>query len=127
MDRRIYLDNNATTRIDPRVLEYMLPFYTDDYANASSNHEFGISVNQHIKAARARIAKLIGSENNEVIFTSGATEAINLAIKGVADSYQFKGKHIVTVSTEHAAVLDTCRFLEKSGFEISYMPVLKDG
>ncbi len=109
----IYLDNNATTKIDPRVLEAMMPFLTNEYGNAASNHNFGVSINRKVKEARASIAELIGCDDNEVVFTSGATEAINLAIKGVAESYSEKGKHIVTVSSEHPAVLDTCKHLEK--------------
>src|SRR5258706_2222575 len=123
----IYLDNNATTQIDPRVLEEMMPFLTNKYANASSNHEFGVSINQHIKDARARVAELIGSETNEVVFTSGATEAINVALKGVAENYKSKGNHIVTVSTEHPAILDTCAYWESKGYEITYLPVQSDG
>lgn len=123
----IYLDNNATTKIDPRVLEAMMPFLTNEYGNAASNHNFGVSINQKVKEARASIASLIGCEDNEIIFTSGATEAINLAIKGVVENRGEKGKHIVTVSSEHPAVLDTCRFLEKKGYEISYLPVGVDG
>jgi len=127
MNEIIYLDNNATTKLDPRVLEAMMPFLTDKYANAASNHEFGVEINQHVKEAREKIANLIGCEIHEIIFTSGATEAINLAIKGVAESYKHKGRHIVTCATEHPAVLDTCRYLETHGYEITYMPVNKDG
>ena len=123
----IYLDNNATTRIAPRVLEAMMPYLTDSYANASSTHEFGSKMNEAVKKGRAQIAQLIGAENNEVVFTSGATEAINLAIKGIATNYREKGKHIVTVSTEHSAVLDTCKYLETIGYEITYLPVQADG
>lgn len=123
----IYLDNNATTKIDPRVLEAMMPFLTNEYGNAASNHKFGTKINQYIKEARANIAELIGCDDNEIIFTSGATEAINLAIKGVAECYADKGKHIVTVITEHPAVLDTCKYLEKKGYKITYLPVETDG
>lgn len=123
----IYLDNNATTPLDPRVLEAMMPFLTDQFGNASSNHAFGVTINQYVKQARESIADLIGSETNEIIFTSGATEAINIALKGVAEAYTNKGKHIVTVSTEHPAVLDTCRYLEKKGYELTYLPVMLDG
>jgi cysteine desulfurase len=123
----IYLDNNATTPIDKRVLEKMIPFLTDEFANANSTHQFGVFAYEAVKAARTQVALLIGAEPYEIIFTSGATEAINLAIKGVAENYQNKGKHIVTVKTEHPAVLDTCKYLESKGFEITYLPVKQDG
>ena len=122
-----YLDNNSTTPIDPRVLEAMLPFFKDNFANSSSTHHFGQSINQKVKEAREKIANFINAESNELIFTSGATEAINIAIKGVAESYSNKGKHIITVSTEHKAVLDTCKDLERRGFEITYLPVQTNG
>ncbi len=108
----IYLDNNATTQSDPQVLAEMMPFLTDNFANANSTHSFGVSAYEAVKNARQQVATLIGSETNEIVFTSGATEAINLAIKGVAEKYDSKGKHIVTVQTEHAAVLDVCKYLE---------------
>ena len=123
----IYIDNNATTQIDSRVLDAMMPFLTNEFANANSTHRFGINAFEAVKSARAHVADLIGSEAHEIVFTSGSTEAINLAIKGVAENYQTKGKHIITVSTEHSAVLDTCRYLEGKGFEITYMPVKEDG
>ncbi|TDE08831.1 cysteine desulfurase family protein [Dyadobacter psychrotolerans] len=123
----IYLDNNATTRIDPRVLETMMPYLTDNFANAASTHAFGLGANDAVKLARQQVSELIGSEMHEVVFTSGATEAINLAIKGVAENYQNKGKHIITVQTEHTAVLDVCRYLENKGFEVTYLPVQPDG
>ena len=123
----IYLDNNATTRIDPRVLETMMPYLTDNFANAASTHAFGLGANDAVKVARQQVAELIGSEMHEIVFTSGATEAINLAIKGVAENYQSKGKHIITVQTEHTAVLDVCRYLENKGFEVTYLPVQPDG
>ena len=122
----IYLDNNATTQIDPRVLEAMMPFLTNEYGNAASNHEFGIRINQSVKEARASIASLINSEPHEIVFTSGATEAINLGLKGLVEKYPEKN-HIVTVQTEHKAVLDVCAYLEKQGIEITYLPVLEDG
>jgi len=122
-----YLDYNSTTPIDPRVLEAMLPFLKDNFANSSSTHHFGQSINEKLKQAREQIANYINAEPNELIFTSGATEAINIAIKGVAESYSNKGKHIITVSTEHKAVLDTCKNLEHKGFEITYLSVLKNG
>lgn len=123
----IYIDNNSTTPIDPRVLEAMLPFLKDDFANPSSTHHFGQSINDNVKQAREQIADFINGEPQELIFTSGATESINIALKGIAESYNQKGKHIVTVSTEHKAVLDTCINLERKGFEITYLPVQKNG
>lgn len=127
MNDIVYLDNNATTKIDPRVLDAMMPYLTDEYANAASKHEFGTTVNEAVKKARRRVAELIGAETNEIIFTAGATEAINLAIKGVAESYVNQGNHIITLQTEHRAVLDVCKYLETRGFEIDYLPVEKDG
>lgn len=123
----IYLDNNATTQIDSRVLDEMMPYLTDNYANANSTHLFGLGAYNAVKEARKQVAELIGAETNEIIFTSGATEAINLAIKGIAENYSEKGKHIVTVCSEHSAVLDTCKYLETKGFEITYLPVQSDG
>jgi len=122
-----YLDYNSTTPIDSRVLEAMLPFLKDNFANSSSTHHFGQSINENIKQAREQIADFINADSNELIFTSGATEAINIAIKGVAESYSSKGKHIITVSTEHKAVLDVCIDLERKGFEVTYLPVQKNG
>lgn len=126
-EQLIYLDNNATTPIDRRVLDAMLPFLTDNFANPSSSHHFGISVNETIKNARVQIADLIGAEQKEIIFTSGSTEAINIALKGVAENYSIKGNHIVTVLTEHPGVLDTCKHLESKGYEVTYLPVSNDG
>lgn len=126
-DELIYLDYNSTTPMDKRVLEDMIPFLTYNFANAASTHRFGVSAHEAVKKARLQVADLIGADTNEIIFTSGATEAINLAIKGVAEAYGHKGKHIVTVSTEHSAVLDTCQYLETKGFEVTYLPVRNDG
>lgn len=123
----IYLDNNATTQIDPRVLDAMLPFLTKSYANPSSTHNFGEYINKKVKKAREEITYFIKAQSNELIFTSGATEAINIAIKGVAEGYSNKGKHIIIVSTEHKAVLDTCKDLEKKGCEVTYLPVQSTG
>ena len=123
----IYLDNNATTKIDPRVLEAMLPYLSDEYANASSNHAFGQSSSDAVKKARINVADLIGCEPGEIIFTSGATEAINIGIKGLMYNNEKKGKHLVTIVTEHPAVLDTCAALESLGYDVTYLPVNKDG
>src|SRR5687768_7220004 len=119
----IYLDNNATTPIDKRVLNAMIPFLTDNFANASSTHHFGLQVSEAVKTSRTKVADLIGAEENEIVFTSGSTESINIALKGIAENYSTKGKHIVTVSTEHSAVLDTCKHLETIGYEVTYLPV----
>lgn len=126
-DQIIYLDNNATTPVDERVLAAMMPFLTTNYANANSTHLFGVGAYEAVKTARNQVADLIGAEAYEIIFTSGSTEAINLAIKGVAENYSAKGKHIITVATEHTAVLDTCHYLETKGFEVTYLPVMPDG
>jgi cysteine desulfurase len=128
MKTPIYLDNHATTRTDPRVLEAMLPYFTESFGNAASrNHEFGWIAEQAVDKARKQIADLIGATAREIIFTSGATESNNLAIKGVAEMYAGKGNHIVTEATEHKAVLDTCKKLEKEGFRVTYLPVMGDG
>ncbi len=124
----IYMDNHATTRTDPRVVEEILPYFTETFGNAASrNHEFGWIAEQAVEQARERIAKLIGATSKEIIFTSGATESDNLAIKGVAEMYKEKGNHIITQAIEHKAVLDTCKRLEKYGFRVTYLPVQKDG
>src|SRR5271169_6592047 len=128
MNIPIYLDNNATTPMDPRVLEAMLPYFTTKFGNAASrNHPFGWVAEEGVDYAREQVAKLIGAEAKEIIFTSGATESDNLAIKGVFESYTDKGNHIITVSTEHKAVLDTCKHLEKLGADVTYLPVDAEG
>src|SRR6267154_1043143 len=124
----IYMDNHATTPMDPRVLEEMLPFFMEKFGNAASrNHSFGWAGEEGVETARERVAKLVGATTKEIIFTSGATESDNLAIKGVAEMYREKGNHIITAVTEHKAVLDTCKRLEKYGYRVTYMPVQKDG
>src|SRR6202140_3296859 len=124
----IYMDNHATSRVDPRVLEAMLPYFSDIYGNAASrNHEFGWIAEQAVDTAREQIAKLIGATSKEIVLTSGATESNNLAIKGVAEMYREKGNHIITEVTEHKCVLDTCKRLEKHGFRVTYLPVQKNG
>ena len=124
----LYMDNHATTSMDPRVLEAMMPFFSGKYGNAASrNHAFGWEAEGAVETAREQIAKLIGATAKEIIFTSGATESNNLAIKGVAEMYKERGNHIITQVTEHKAVLDTCKRLEKLGYEITYLPVQPDG
>jgi cysteine desulfurase len=120
----IYMDNNSTTRVDPRVVEVMLPYFTEQYGNAASRtHAFGWKAEEAVETARAQIAGLIGVAAKEIVFTSGATESNNLAIKGVAAMYRRQGNHIITARTEHHAVLDPCRRLEQDGFHVTYLPV----
>src|SRR5688572_11743715 len=124
----IYLDHNATTPCDPRVVEAMIPYFTNTFGNAASrNHPFGWQAEEAVDYAREQVAKLINASEKEIIFTSGATESNNLAIKGVFEMYAEKGKHIITLTTEHKAVLDTCKHLEKIGAEVTYLSVGVDG
>jgi cysteine desulfurase len=124
----IYMDNQATTAVDPRVLDVMLPYFTEKFGNAASrNHEFGWKAEEAVENARAQIARLIRANPREIVFTSGATESDNLAIKGVAEFHRARGNHIITQVTDHKAVLDCCKRLEKYGFEVTYLRVSPDG
>ncbi len=124
----IYMDNNATTPVDPRVLEAMLPYFSDVFGNAASrSHSFGWTAEKAVDLAREQVATLIGASGKEIVWTSGATESDNLGIKGAAEFHKDRGNHIITSETEHKAVLDTCKRLEKEGFEVTYVPVAADG
>ncbi|MGL5095838.1 MAG: cysteine desulfurase family protein, partial [Planctomycetia bacterium] len=124
----IYLDNNSTTRTDPRVVEKMLPFFTEYYGNAASrNHVFGWQAEEAVEEARDHVAAAIGASGKEIIFTSGSTESNNLALKGVAHMYRTKGDHVITALTEHKAVLDPCKRLEREGFRVTFLPVDRFG
>lgn len=128
MHNPIYLDYNATTPCDPRVMEEMLPYFTSQFGNAASRtHAYGWVAEEAVAIGRERVARLIGADPSELIFTSGATEAVNLALRGVYETYQSKGHHIITYQTEHKAVLDTCAYLEKQGAVVTYLPVDENG
>jgi len=128
MQLPVYLDNNATTPVDPRVLDAMLPYFTQQFGNAASRtHTYGWATSEAVEEARQQLATLINAHPKEIVFTSGATESINLALKGVYEAYSSKGNHIITVATEHKAVLDTCKHLEKLGAVVTYLPVNNDG
>src|SRR5712691_11547130 len=124
----IFLDNHSTTPMDPRVLDAMLPYFVEKFGNAASrNHQFGWEAEQAVEEARKQIASLIGADPREIVVTSGATESDNLAVKGVAYMYREKGDHIITAVTEHKAILDTCKHLEKDGFRVTFLPVRNNG
>src|ERR1700756_155961 len=124
----IYMDHHATTPVDPRVAEAMTPYFTEIFGNAASrNHSFGWEAEEAVEKARKQIADLIGATAKEIVFTSGATESNNLALKGVADMYAEKGNHIITAATEHKAILDTCKRLEHGGIRVTYLPVQQNG
>ena len=128
MKRQIYMDSHSTTLADPRVLETMLPYFTEKFGNAASrNHAFGFEAEEAVETARKQIAQLIHADSKEVIFTSGATESDNLALKGVAEMYREKGDHIITAMTEHRAVIDSAKALEKRGHAVTYLSVDKNG
>ncbi len=125
--KRIYMDHSATSPVAPEVLEAMLPFFSEKFGNASSLHSFGLEAKEALEASREKVAKLLGANAEEIIFTSGGTESDNLALKGIAYRNREKGKHIITTVIEHPAILETCRKLQKEGFEVTYLPVKEDG
>ena len=124
----IYMDYNATTPTDPRVLEAMLPYFCEVYGNASSsNHKFGWEAEEAVSKARRQVAELIGARATEIIFTAGSTESNNISIKGIAEIYKEKGNHIITCTSEHKAILETCEYLEQNGYEVTYLKVDETG
>lgn len=123
----IYFDNAATTKVDDEVIKIMLPYYSEFYGNASSSHGFGMKINNDLEASKAKVAQLINSEPKEIVFTSGATESINTILKGISNLNDSNRSQIITLSTEHTAVLDTCQFLEDKGMDVVYLPVQKNG
>ena len=124
----IFMDNHSTTRVDPRVVEAMLPYFTTNFGNAASrNHSFGWVAEKAVELARDQVAKLIGGDGKEIVWTSGATEANNLALKGAASFYKKQGNHVITVETEHKSVLDTTKRLQREGCEVTYLRPQKDG
>ncbi len=125
--RKIYLDNSATTRVDDQVVQAMLPYFTEIYGNASSTHQWGQRAKQAVEEARHQVAQLINATANEIIFLAGGTEADNLAVKGIAEAHAKKGKHIITTQFEHSAVLNSCKYLEGLGWDVTYLPVYHDG
>lgn len=128
MKKPVYLDYSATTPVDPRVVDAMIPYLREDFGNpASRSHAYGWKAEEAVEEARANVAALVNCDPKEIVWTSGATEAINLAVKGAAHFYKDKGRHIITVKTEHKATLDTCRELEREGFEVTYLDVLDNG
>ena len=127
-NKPVYLDYSATTPIDPRVVDAMMPYLTESFGNpASRSHSFGWSAEKAVESSRKFVSELIGCDSKELVWTSGATESINLALKGAASFYKDKGKHVVTIKTEHKATLDACRELEREGFEVSYLDVMENG
>jgi cysteine desulfurase len=125
--KRIYMDHSATTPVAPEVLQAMIPYFSEKYGNASSLHSFGLEAKEALESSREKVARLLGADPSEIIFTSGGTESDNLALKGTAYRNREKGKHIITTSIEHPAILETCRRLEKEGFRVTYLPVESDG